>query len=719
MNETGSLKWRFDVSAFRLIGRDLITDRVTALFELVKNAYDANAEDVFVNFHNVGVKKDTESTDRNTNNDNNVSKIEIIDDGYGMSLQDISEKWMVIGTSSKRKNKYSPDPFHRRCVGEKGVGRFAVDKLGDNVKIVTKKEGERNWISVEINWGEYEAISNEKSNIYFTDIDNRYEIIPAKDIKEHGTKLIITNVRDIWTKEDINRFSRESARIVSPFIHPVFQFVIHINSEEYSINESSLEFQNKGETDLATLSGKISFTDKYQESFLFDEGSVSLATQRVPLKSFGGITMSLYYFDGKARKQYNAKYRYNHIDGIKIYRDGLITTPFAETQDDADKQRDVLGIEKARWKDLFFKVSNREIIGYIDITKDGNPGIVDATNRQDFSDTPEYQELRDFILTQLEAINSYKRYISKLNKNNNQKKFEQAHQGITLFKQQIDELAIKHPSIQKDLRALITSANAIKSTLSTAINYQKKLDKDTELRENNFMSLLRVQSQTVDIVHAVRTSLGRIKTQAEYFEDFYPNTEDEEYFLAYAKEMNHEMVVLKGTIDRILSFSQVNIKFSYISIIPIVIRLLKGYKTKFVNLGIKLIVDVADKVTLFCNEQFINDIIENIIDNSIKALNSCNDKTIKISIYIDNNTLIMLFSDNGIGIPKEKWQWVFELYNTTTASQGGAGVGLFVVRSRVNVLGGKVYVTDSEFGCIGTTLKIEIPLISNKEKNEQ
>lgn len=719
MNETGSLKWRFDVSAFRLLGRDLITDRVTALFELVKNAYDANAEDVFVNFSNVGVMKDIEDAGQNTNNGIKESKIEIIDNGYGMSLQDISEKWMVIGTSSKRKNKYSPAPFNRRCVGEKGVGRFAVDKLGDNVKIVTKKEGERNWISVEINWGEYEALSNEKSNVYFTDIDNKYESIPAKDIKEHGTKLIITNVRDIWTKEDINRFSRESARIVSPFIHPSFQFVIHIKSDEYSINESSFEFQNKGETDLATLSGKITFTDTYQESFLFDEGSVSLTTQRVPLKSFGGINMSLYYFDGKARKQYNAKYRYNHIDGIKIYRDGLITTPFAETQDDADKQRDVLGIEKARWKDLFFKVSNREIIGYIDITKDGNPKIVDATNRQDFSDTPEYQELRDFILTQLEAINSYKRYISKLNKNNNQKKLEQAHQGITSFKQQLDELAIQHPSIQNDLKPLITSANAIKSTLSTAINYQKKLDKDTELRENNFMSLLRVQSQTVDIVHAVRTSLSRIKTQAEYFEDFYPNPEDEEYFMAYAKEMNHEMIVLKGTIDRILSFSQVNIKFSYISIIPIVIRLLKGYKNRFENLGIKLVVDVSDKVTLFCNEQFINDIVENIIDNSIKALNSCNDKTIKISIYIDNNTLIMLFSDNGIGIPKEKWQWVFELYNTTTASQGGAGVGLFVVRSRVNVLGGKVYITDSEFGNIGTTLKIEIPLISNREKNEQ
>ena len=53
MNEQGSLKWRFDVSTFRLIGRDLITDRITALFELVKNSYDANAQNVTVSFENV------------------------------------------------------------------------------------------------------------------------------------------------------------------------------------------------------------------------------------------------------------------------------------------------------------------------------------------------------------------------------------------------------------------------------------------------------------------------------------------------------------------------------------------------------------------------------------------------------------------------------------------------------------------------------------------
>ena len=61
MDDNHKLKWRFDVSTFRLIGRDLITDRVTALFELVKNCYDANAQNVNVIFENVGAGKKTGS----------------------------------------------------------------------------------------------------------------------------------------------------------------------------------------------------------------------------------------------------------------------------------------------------------------------------------------------------------------------------------------------------------------------------------------------------------------------------------------------------------------------------------------------------------------------------------------------------------------------------------------------------------------------------------
>jgi len=138
------LKWRFDVSTFRLIGRELITDRITALFELVKNCYDANSTRVDIIFENVS-------------SNNLKSRILIKDDGYGMEFNDIRDKWMVIGTSSKRKQPFSPNPFNRRCVGEKGIGRFAVDKLGNKVNIITQKSGANKKLNVEIDWNKYET----------------------------------------------------------------------------------------------------------------------------------------------------------------------------------------------------------------------------------------------------------------------------------------------------------------------------------------------------------------------------------------------------------------------------------------------------------------------------------------------------------------------------------------------------------------------------------
>ena len=109
-NDTTILHFKFDVSTFRLLGRELITDRITALFELVKNCYDANAQNVNVIFENVGAEKL-----------NSVIKIE--DDGYGMSFEDIRDKWMVIGTSSKRSHPYSPAPYNRSLPNQNQLQR--------------------------------------------------------------------------------------------------------------------------------------------------------------------------------------------------------------------------------------------------------------------------------------------------------------------------------------------------------------------------------------------------------------------------------------------------------------------------------------------------------------------------------------------------------------------------------------------------------------------
>ena len=106
---------------------------------------------------------------------------------------------------------------------------------------------------------------------------------------------------------------------------------------------------------------------------------------------------------------------------------------------------------------------------------------------------------------------------------------------------------------------------------------------------------------------------------------------------------------------------------------------------------------------------FFYDIVQNITDNAIKAMKDSTEKVYRCTVKALNNDLVLDFSDTGCGILPEKREWVFGIYNTTTAEQGGGGIGLYAVRLRVSTLGGRVHVVDSEFAPLGTTIHIELP----------
>ena len=711
-SEDKKLKWRFDISTFRLIGRELITDRITALFELVKNCYDANATRVDVVFENVSYDNAVVDDTTKEVRVNPGSKIVIEDNGYGMSFEDIRDKWMVIGTASKRTSPFSPRPFGRRCVGEKGIGRFAVDKLGDKVNIVTKKEEDDRWLNVEIDWNSYfnEVSPDEREHIrLFTDIENKYDYLDRNEGSGvSGTKLIVSSVREFWSKDDISRFYKEANKIVSPYtlLNPPFK--IYITAREYGWVEKPVE---PDKIDFATEEAEITYRDGIQETLYFDKDKGCIAKKDGPLRIFGGISLKIFYFDENARRNYYRKYKdvNNRIDGIKIYRDGIIATPFAEAEANPDRKRDILGIDKRLWQDIFNRISTREIIGILDITKDGNPKIIDATNRQDFIDNREYRELKEFILEQLRAFEELKIYKRELKRASVSDELKTAKENVDTFAHSVNRVIETNPDLKKDLQPLVEQATKAGTSVKKAIEEQKKAEKEYIRKENMYLSIMSLQEYAIHIAHAVRTSLGKIQRKAEFFDKYYPDPEEEEYFKLYAKEIYQEMLVLNQVIDFMLSYSKSGLNFEDLNLNELVSGLFKSYETSLKAENIRSIVEIPDNLRINTNRQFFMDILQNMISNSVKALKGVPDKTIKCSRYISENDLILSMSDNGIGIPLEKREWVFGVFNTTTAESGGAGIGLYVVKTRVESLKGKVEVVDSEFGKVGTTIKITLP----------
>ncbi len=703
------LKWRFDVNTFRLLGRDLITDRITAVYELVKNCYDANSTEAQVLFENVGTLS-------------NEGKIIILDNGIGMSFDDIKDKWMVVGTNSKRTKQYSDAPFNRKFVGEKGIGRFAVDKLGERVEIKTKERGAKNWLIVKINWDEYEQVAKNSENSstrqlsLFTEIENQYFYEKGSE-HEHGTIITITKVSEIWTVNDIERLNKELSKLISPFypINPPFN--IWIKSNE--VAEFSSKQVKPEPIKYYSHHAEITYDESrnIQETLFFNAEAGIIEKREIPIQKFGPVKIKLFYFNEAAKKRYNAAYKNDdtRIDGIKIYRDGVITTPFAEYEADTDKRRDILGIDKRRWRGTFDTIGTREVIGVVDITKEKNYRIIDATNRQDFSANEEYSLLKEFILRQLKAFEDLKIYERSSKRSKVENELIDAGRDIKEFERELNQFVteaekIENPEISRLVTTLRTRTKEAHDIINKSVSEQKKYQKEVERKEKVLYSLISMQEYASMMAHAVRTSIAKVKHLGEFIKDNYPNPKFDKYYSLYAISIYNEMNTLISVTDFMLSFANIDESFEEFDVAELITDLLRNqYEGLFTSEGISLEIDIKDNFIIETNRKAFQDIFQNLVSNSIKALKDSKDKKIKCTGFLDTDKFVIFFSDNGYGIQEEDKEWIFGLFNTRTAEQGGAGMGLYIVNTILKSLKGSVEVIENEFKPIGATFKITIP----------
>lgn len=710
-NNSENMHFKFDVSTFRLLGRELITDRVTALFELVKNCYDANAENVVITFENV-------------NPISTNSRIIIEDDGIGMSYEDIRDKWMVIGTSSKRRNKTSPSPYNRAVVGKKGVGRFAVDKLGSCLIMRTKKLGSNELQCLEVDWSRYSAEEsnqlsldfedfNEQNHPMFTDMDNRHWIENGIET-QHGTILEISQLNDIWTENDIRRAYKELSKLVRPTLDIKYPFNIKIRASQYQ------DYQDKkvvsSALNKATLNYHLSFrydeiTKKYFQEYLKEEKG-NLVVKEKEAEIFGPIALSLYYYDKNAKRNFA---KGDRIDGVKIYRDGIIATPFAEYKEDRDEQKDLFGIDKRRWSGFFEKLSTRDLLGWIDISEELNPKIIDSTNRQDFVDNREWTALKSFVIKQVHQIELLLKHQKSQQKSENHEKLKQATEDVSSIKAKIEKVkkssALLSPDVEKDLDDITSKLDTIKLAVDSSAEDLTQMEQSQKAQENLFFSLVSLQSYAAQMSHIFRTSIGYIKRSAEFVAKWVPIGEKQDKVVKHAKIVFEDTNNLSKAMDFMLSYAEDESTFEYFDIRQAVYEIFdERYSYLFEEESIKVERIVEDDFELLYNKKAFQDMFGNLIDNSAKALRNVNDKRIKCSASREKDSLVIMFSDNGCGIPKENWDKIFDVFFTTTADFGGAGLGLYIIKSRLESIKGSISLEDNEFLPNGATFKITIPL---------
>lgn len=170
------------------------------MFELVKNSYDADARTVTVTLDLLAP----------------VPKISVRDDGIGMSAETIENAWLQVGTDSKRNAlARKRSPLGRLPLGEKGVGRLAVQKLGDTIRLVTRQDGQPEH-AFKISWG---ALID--SARYLGDglaVEVTEHASPEEFESTSGTLVEITDLHHTdWSRREIRDLYRLITSLCNPF----------------------------------------------------------------------------------------------------------------------------------------------------------------------------------------------------------------------------------------------------------------------------------------------------------------------------------------------------------------------------------------------------------------------------------------------------------------------------------------------------------------------
>lgn len=185
VSKTDALNFKVSTGLKNVLGSRLITDDEVAVFELVKNSFDAGATRVELFFGD--------------------DQFVIADNGEGMSRDDIENKWLFVAYSNKRAGKRSKDyrseiASRRQVAGSKGIGRFSSDRLGSQVTLQSKpKKNDKGPIhQLEMDWNKFDIDLVEK----FTDIPLTYDVIERFDIPKEfkslhsGTVISISSLRN-------------------------------------------------------------------------------------------------------------------------------------------------------------------------------------------------------------------------------------------------------------------------------------------------------------------------------------------------------------------------------------------------------------------------------------------------------------------------------------------------------------------------------------------
>lgn len=720
------LRFRPKARIIRTIGDQLISGPEAAVIELVKNAYDADARRVVVKFYPPLAQ--------------GQGRITVRDDGHGMTLSDIQEKWMEPATSSKLKARRSPE-LSRVMMGSKGIGRFAAAKLGGRLGLnsISDRDGERREVLIpEIDWSIFNG------DTYLSDI--AIDFLTQDTDQPTGTELEIRDLNEDWPEAKINRLFLELRKLVSPLQDGGRddKFQIFLDLSECTLDTADFDGRRLIDSDPGDLEGGDpllrfevrpvplmtscdyevagSFNEAGEFTGSFENRRAGSAPENfvlaVPLhdeeEPCGPVGVRLFLFDREAEAirsnlrdaglgdmtAAKARQILDSITGVAIYREGFRVRPYG------DVDNDWLTLDKERVNDPSMRIGHNQVAGYVTVAGSEISHLEERSSREGFEANGALRRLTRLIEQLLRREVEPRRYQFR------EKAGLSRSRGTTF--EQVRKLA--------DLSSVRTFAASLapgeREKAEAAIDRQAHLlsDRiaDLERRQWKLEAASSLGGIISEIVHEGMQPAAYVASTTHRLRRFYPDIFGFRgpLFEAAKAEFDAKLPHLADAgvklVDLFDNLQPLTAGRRSEAVLFNIGKALGGAKAIFDQSGIPIAIENPNQVMdIFGHPSDLSTALVNLIKNSIHWLQDANIEQPHINLKIEAqpDIAIITVEDNGPGIRKEFMESVFDV--GFSLKTGGTGLGLNIAHEALARSGAKLLL-DTEFEG-GTRFEIRFP----------
>lgn len=747
------LEFKISTGLKNIIGQELITDNDIAIFELVKNSYDAGAKKVQIFFENI------------KNNSKGSPKIILIDDGKGMSYEDITEKWLFVGYSEKKEVMDEADYRHkikkrkRILAGYKGIGRFSADRLGPNLNMYTKTSDKNEIHFIQMDWQQFEKDQLKK----FETVKVNYDKVDRTSLSylpitsfSHGTILEISPLRDTWDESRLVSLKKYLQKLINPSYDPENQdFKIELIVKDFEKEDEEQKDPNKiinglihnlvfEKLNIKTTQILCDIEDGEVTTELTDKGKFVYKLKEKLGKKYhelNDVSVKVFYLNPNAKRVFTTIMGIEPVryGSIFLYKNGFRIHPYG------DEGNDWLELEKRKTQGTRRFLATREIMGRIEVYGHQS-GFQEVSSRSGgVVKSPELSQLTQFFIEQVlrkleryvvEAINWDTEDIEKQKTDNETKKatlniisklvgkedttdLEYNDEFLKIFKdrqeENVDEVIKNFETLKKYAKStkektqIDRHVREVKNvTKVLASKVKREQDKVKELEKDKFFlnKALSHKEQLENLHHSVKISSQMIESSITKINTRIKKGQGLENILPLIDAISIENQKIKSLVD-IVKFAKFNMKARKIT--EDIVMYVKEYLTKIIekrsmSLGYKFYNDNFKLEHRFVPME-ISIILDNLLDNADKS----RARNIAIRFEKKGSNLLLYFGDDGKGVKDSDVESIFVRGFSTT---GGSGIGLHHISEMLESRGGSVKFLGNNMKRLGKGACFEVMLKS-------